>query len=253
MNDKPVDEGKRASFADVSDWTLKVVAISAPLSLVMGTLFNVAFFAGLKANWLFHLSILDNLTATLFVLPLVMGVVGICLVYALFFARIAGSGRQAALLLAAIVLLFMAMTWISSPHPFAIGMIFQFVVFLVITGCLWGGARLLAKSQVPSRNVASSGTLLGGGLIALALAVSTVYVARGVRSAIDANIGEHDIAIEIAGGMIEGRLVRFLDGGVIVAQGKLWTFVPRSEIKQLRELPASNLWDRMSRSLGQPK
>ena len=69
--------GIRQLLPSALEAAAKVAALVAAASALIGLTYNVAFFAGSKQEWLFYLSIADNLTATLYALPFVVLVVGL--------------------------------------------------------------------------------------------------------------------------------------------------------------------------------
>src|SRR5438045_3965384 len=58
------------TISSLVDTAAKIVAILIAASLLVGITYNIAFFLGTKPQWLFHISVADNVTATLFSLPL---------------------------------------------------------------------------------------------------------------------------------------------------------------------------------------
>jgi hypothetical protein len=65
---------ERVTPATAIDFAAKLVAVIAGASTLIGVTYNVAFFFGERQNWLFVLTVGDNVTATLYALPYVVGV-----------------------------------------------------------------------------------------------------------------------------------------------------------------------------------
>src|SRR5690348_11883132 len=71
MNAKDEKGAQTQDVFSMIDTGAKAVAILGGLSVLVGTTFNVSFFLATNSEWLFYLSIADNLTATLYALPVV--------------------------------------------------------------------------------------------------------------------------------------------------------------------------------------
>src|SRR5580698_5123951 len=61
----------RWSIPAAVDLLAKAIAVLVAASLVVGTTYNIAFFLLTKPEWLFHLTVVDNVTATFYSLPIV--------------------------------------------------------------------------------------------------------------------------------------------------------------------------------------
>ena len=204
-----------SSFAAVIDIAAKSIAVIVALSLLVGTTFNITFFVVTKPEWLFHLSVTDNITATFYSLPVVMvAAVGMAM-YALMsrFEEVtplpASRWRRFSSAFSPLLFVAIFMTIAISILP-----IFSFKVMFVLT--LAGFAGVAFSVWTPLISMTRLARTLAQGC----LATVTVLACIGVIAVAAAHRGGQSSQVETfdAGGnrsILIGNLVRILDGGVI--------------------------------------
>jgi hypothetical protein len=219
----------------------KVAAVLGAASLIIGVTYNVAFFAG--TQWLFNVSIADNITATMYALPYALAFFILYFAYA-WGARRATFRRNALIvvpvgMVLACILLLLSKIFIGDPGewfgtetlPSHLFLAAVFATAIGMGGAL-SGTNLKSLLQVSEHKIRSAVVVSLSMLISLLL--GPIFLARDSRIAIKDRPMTVDVDIAQKGA-ISGSVVRILDGGILVEQGQRWVWIPRSEIKLIVE------------------
>jgi hypothetical protein len=226
----------RWSIPTVVDLLAKAIAVLVAASLLVGTTYNIAFFLVTKPEWLFHLSVADNVTATFFSLPIVTALsTGVLVMMGLAVVRplrpFKTLDRKTVLVggaAYAVIVAVISVATVASGHENAVA--------VWVTATLFITAMLgpLLTNYLPENRTLRSAWL--SGLLIVSLMTATVALALATAH----RLGEV-VQIEAAdgGGMrsiVVGKTVRILDGGVILQQsGAGWVWFPKEQIRRITE------------------
>lgn len=221
------------------EWLTKAAALVAGLSLAVGIVYNVSFFSvSGKPHWIFYLTVADNLAAALFALPFVM--LALVLIGLRWLAPPPLSLISDLLnALGSLVLVVAAAYFLSAKiDAVFVGMVGGAIFFSVLSIC----STLSRYVRLPP----SSATFVDPAMFSLAVAAIVPCLMAGVLAAVLTwamlAISPTHVRIELPDKLVlSGSLVRLLDGGAILAEGKGWIWVPKAEIKRLTELPSSEV------------
>ncbi|MFI5001268.1 MAG: hypothetical protein ACHQK9_15430 [Reyranellales bacterium] len=246
---------------ELIDVAAKAVALVVAFSLLMGITYNVVFFSFTKPVWLFHLSIADNIAATLYALPVVFGVLVVQAAGTVFFWFVLNSQR----LLESRLEPWIPMAWdrVSWMIPIvvtAFGVVLVgSVIWAFSLGSLDEVFAIVGLTLTDPRVMIYAAWLLGSMVWAAVLIqrestfrifvhVSTLIVVMPFASVVLLGVeaGRHrGYAAEIelsdralswdSKATARGFIVRVLEGGVILEQGPDWIWLPRAEIRRIAE------------------
>jgi hypothetical protein len=228
------------------DAVAKISGVIVAASALVGITYNVAFFMGSKQSWLFHLSVTDNLTATLYALPFVV-IVALMMVLSVFIGAVFYSEppprRGAAAVCAAVVhatipLITFGFSVLALRYALPKQSIWEIAMWSSLgaaLGYLPGIAWNLLRGRTVRWIKNEARLTLAIAMVATPLVVSVGFHARGVRD--DVANGTEWVEVEIADkNILQGKPVRVLEGGVILARGGQWIWIPRTEIKRVTEV-----------------
>jgi hypothetical protein len=223
-----------ASLEVVAEWLAALIA----MSLFLGISYNVAFFFGPKSQWLFFLSLNDNVLAALYALPNAFFVLILFAHGATIFGS-AGAGRPrlplfwllTAFVIISIVLLPVEerrlpddlREWATAG---AAVVVILGIVPLVLFGIL---AVFAAMFDEPRQRLFAVGAC--GLVFLMAAAAVTARVDRelaGARSDVICTLSDQE--------PVRGKLVRTLAHGFILARGDDWIWLSRSQVTKIAEL-----------------
>lgn len=223
---------------DVFTWidrAAKAVAVAAAFSVLLGITYNVTFFAVTKPEWLFYLSAADNLAGTFFALP--MGMVAVVIQLAIMaicgwlfsdrsnkFERIRSNWLRLLINLL-FVAAFLALG-IAGLRWFTLGMTNILVAITVVVGAI--AMDHYYDKEWPLKNRLAYVVPIS------AVSIFLCAIGLGVNAGLSRGAM---IEIEIADrAFLVGETVRSLENGVILAQPRGWVWIPRAEIKRIREM-----------------
>ena len=224
------------SVVNLVDTAAKAVTVVGGLSLVMGITYNVAFFLYSKPEWLFHLTLVDNVTATLYAFPFALTIV--CAV---------GLVIVLSRLLARVISLLPVHRYIISAVAFGGGVLIV-VLFNVLVGAIFGSigwpiltlVMMLGILQIFSSRL--NPTVLVGLHVALLLAFSLVTSAvLAMRAVAHPMTADVDVGDHANSSVLQGSLVRILDAGFIVDQDNRWIWIPRERVRLVKERRATKV------------
>jgi len=223
-----------ANLEMIAEWLAALVA----MCLFLGISYDVAFFFGVKSQWLWFLSINDNVMTSLYALPNAFFVV-ILFAYgaAIFGAPAAATSR---LPLFWLLMAFAIISIVLRPveerrlpddlREWAIAGAAIVVVLGIIPPLLFGILVVFAAMlDEPRQRLFAVGAC--GLVFLMAVAAITARLDRELVS------GRPDVICALADQEpIRGKLVRTLSGGFIIARGDDWIWLPRSQVRKIAEL-----------------
>jgi hypothetical protein len=249
MADDPATSALVRPASPVLELTAKAAGAVAAVSALVGVTYNVAFFVDSKQAWLFYLSVTDNLTATLYALPLV-ALVGAMMVMSALGAEVftreppppgsAAARRVFIWRVAWPLILVTLIAFIVSREKEPLWSLSLIVLGFTIS-FLSSAAWKLVSGKSGKWMRYETRASLAAALVTLPLVLSVCLFARSARDQIATRGSWVDIELSDKQ-VIRGIPIRALEGGVILAQGELWIWLPRSEIKKVTEIgpqPAS--------------
>src|SRR5262245_38291979 len=223
-----------AGLEAIAEWLLAVIA----MSLFLGISYNVAFFFGLKSEWLFFLSINDNVSASLHALPSAFFVVILFSSSATIFGSADGGSSRLPLfwLLTAFVIISIVLLPVEERRlpdnltEWALAAAAVIVIPGIVPPVLFGILAVFAAMfDEPRQRLFAVGAC--GLVFLLATAAITARVDRelaGARSDVICTLSDQE--------PVRGKLVRTLSEGFILAKGGDWIWLPRSQVKKIAEL-----------------
>ncbi|MBX3498747.1 MAG: hypothetical protein KF889_04830 [Alphaproteobacteria bacterium] len=226
------------SLGKVVEGVTKVGAVVATISLVMAFIYNLGYFNADWA-WLEYLTLSDHINTAIFFVPV-----------------ICASSIPSALLLVWIVRRRRSLQMIDDPDDResatrkltlmagAIGLVLGVVVvvavlfiwegesiYLVAVFAIPMGVALWAAMEMDRRTSSSQTRVIIWAVVAFASFVGASFVTGHVHSR---NPRVPVVRIDTPVGVVEGRLIRMIDAGVILRQSPTLTvLVPKAEIKKL--------------------
>jgi hypothetical protein len=225
-----------ASLETVAEWLAALVA----MSVFLGISYNITFFFGAKSQWLFFLSIGDNVLTSLYALPNAFFVV-ILFAYGATTFRSAGvTGGTPRLPLFWLLTSFAIISIVLRPveerrlpddlHEWAVAgaaiVVMLGVVPLVLFGLLAVFAAMFDEPRLRLFAVGASGLVF-----LMAAAAVTARVDRELTSA------RSDVLCTLSDQeAVRGKLVRSLSEGLILARGDDWIWLPRSQVRKIAEV-----------------
>jgi hypothetical protein len=227
----------RWSIPAAVDLLAKAIAVLVAASLVVGTTYNIAFFLLTKPEWLFHLTVVDNVTATFYSLPIVTALsTGVLVMMGLAavrpLRRLKTLDRKTVLVNGsayAVIIAVISVATVTSHHENAIA------VWLTATLFITAMLGPLFTNYLPENRALRSAWL--SGLFILSLMTATVALALATAHRLGAVV-----QIEAADGagmrsIVVGKTVRILDGGVILQRSDAgWIWFPKDQIRRITEV-----------------
>ncbi|WP_428661366.1 hypothetical protein [Reyranella sp.] len=250
MTNAPPEQPQSRETGLSIETLIKVAAVLGAASLLLGITYNIAFFAGEKSPWLFYVSAADNLVSTMYALPFGLGVGVITVVGAWYFYRMRPLQFSDWPILAlsfggygALFFFFWVVQGTSLQERLGIEKVTGTSIILIVgfTAAIFAvayGASWVIKRAEASGLVGFVALWPIGVFAVLALLGGSALSARGSRTAIDqgkALTVEVEVSQAMQRGVIVGTLVRVLDSGLILAQGEDWLWVPKGDIRRVKE------------------
>jgi hypothetical protein len=222
--------GTEFSIVGAVDMAAKAFAVVGGICLTTGIIYNVSFFLLTRPEWLFHLTVADNLTATLYALPFVLLVLAGVGVYAsgpYWFGRLLedqGSGRRRYFLVLAVLV-----AAVLYPSMFIFGDAVASAPMLVVILVVALALRLFRTETLGTR------------LVAYAVAAACILVSCTVLLSVRAHherslTADVEIGDRIGSSVIRAKVVRNLDAGMILEQQGAWIWIPKDRILQVKEI-----------------
>jgi hypothetical protein len=227
-------KAERLSLEDLA----KAAAGVGAASLMVGIVYNIAFFAPDRFHWLFAVSASDNWTATMYALPftaLAAAAFGLALWVLFQQASNASIGWvwRFYLIASGVVVVVIGIWWsISRPVPFG------YFAFSVLSAAAWIFFLLLTVTVLHRLRSGSQSRPVLIALLGIFAAVSLLTTPSVVAVNAQFNVEHQPTQVEVEvplRGVFSGNLVRILDGGVILAQGNDWVWIPKGEVRQIKE------------------
>jgi hypothetical protein len=226
------------SVAGIIETAAQAVTILVAVSLLAGITFNIAFFLSTKREWLFHVSIADNISAALYALPLasfvffmMAGTLGLMLLGKQSSAILPTNRREYLRFLAfafpAVIVIYCGiLVWTSGLRTALV-----VAAVMAILAALLFSAIYVHKHEWP---IGIKLAVLGGVSV---VAMVTAAAATGVGSSyekrpkVEVEVG----ATKETRGILVGSVVRDLEGGLILSQPGKWVWIPKDQIRRISE------------------
>ena len=213
------------------DLATKAVAVVVAVSLVMGISYNIAFFLFSKPEWLFRLTVADNIAATLYALPFTLLILPVVIAW-ISLMRFLDTRKLS---------VSRKVGWIAFVGGLIVGVGYTYLIGLLITG-LFGSAGwplmvaflVLFLLGFFSKAISGQASLVAYAVILMVFALGTSAVLA--RSAVKAT---HSVEVEvgdrIGSSVMKGLIIRTLDAGIILSQDGRWTWIPKERVLLIRE------------------
>jgi hypothetical protein len=222
MNAKDEKGAQTQDVFSMIDTGAKAVAILGGLSVLVGTTFNVSFFLATNSEWLFYLSIADNLTATLYALPVVTAT---GLILGAGMGALRGADWSVVFgYLVSVVLFAGYLLWRGT--LFKSSGLFTIALTLIVL------LSAFVRRVSPSFGQAWATSILF--IVFLVVAVSGIGVLKSEQPRMTVNIDLTDYGSSHP--VLTGQIVRHLDNGIILAQDTGWVWIPKDQVRRVTEV-----------------